>query len=396
MARFSSRHHADAGSWWARLDACWTTHDRLKAELGLWPGARHAPYLQADPAAEPTTPAQQAAAAVRGTLYVLTQCEAWWTGLLPLTGGPWTDTFQPVSAFVYRLAQSPQTGEERPQDTRAALVGFRQLTADAAYTCGQVAEAVADLGRACAELPLDATDCDVYSAFPWAALSAYFAEVHATVRGLHDWLEDMVDSWQASPTESYLLDHCGPVGDPRPEEWGSPELIAATIRKKALQLDLQGSGCALLNHAVVMSLKGTATLPTRVPGTAYRYTESGTAETYGRGVALSGRDALHAYFEKHGRDGGIWIVEMTGSRLRVGHGVTVLCRGGEFSYVDAGLGGGRRAVLGPLERADWHTNWGFDTFRVYDAGDLHPVGDPAAEWDGGAPRSNWHGSCSIQ
>ncbi|MGP3690629.1 hypothetical protein ACTVZO_39065 [Streptomyces sp. IBSNAI002] len=389
MARFSTRHQQLAAYWWSRLDEHWTEYDRLKSELDAW--SCRTSLLQPD---TPPQPAQT----VQGILRDFWECGTWWSGLNPLNGDPWQESFQPVSLFLHGLAQSPHTSSDDPGQTRASLRRIRDVARGSACGCETAAERV---GAACRELELDTTARSLRDEFAWAALDTYFTAVNATVRDLYEWLDELVDSWQATQAEAYILEHSGPVADPLPEQWGSPELIIGTIRKKAMDLGFEGAGCALLNHSVVASLKGTATLPTKIPGPEYRYTEHATAETYGTGRQLSGHDKLLRYFQRRAeaRDGGVWVVEMTGKRLGVGHGVTVICRGGEISYIDAGLGGGRRAVIGPLELADWHTAWGFDTFVVFDAGGMSPAvyqagGEPVTEWD--APRSNWNPGCTVQ
>ncbi|MCX4781704.1 hypothetical protein [Streptomyces sp. NBC_01264] len=388
MPRFSSRHQRLAAFWWTRLDEHWTEYDRLKVALDTWSSGTSLLHPDTQP---------QAAESVQGILRDFWECGAWWTGLTPLNGYAWQESFQPVSLFLHGLAQSPHTSSDSQTETRAALRRLRDMAQASAFACDTVAERVME---ACLELERDADARTLWEEFAWPVLETYFTAVRGTVRGLHEWLEELVDSWQVTEAEVYLLENCAPVAEPHPALWGSPELIAGTIRKKSLDLGFEGGGCALLNHSVVASLKGTATLPTRVPGPRYRYTESGTAETYGTGVTLKGHGALRRHIEANARDGGIWIVEMTGRKLNVGHGVTVICRAGELSYIDIGLGGGHQKIIGSLELADWHTKWGFDTFKVFDAGTMGPAGgpagegDPVTEWD--VPRSNWNPGCSVQ
>ncbi|MFJ6636947.1 hypothetical protein ACIQMR_37300 [Streptomyces sp. NPDC091376] len=164
-----------------------------------------------------------------------------------------------------------------------------------------------------------------------------------------------------SPAMRYLDEHSTTPGDLADPRWFTADGIAKAIRNSALDLGFSGSGCALLTHCVIESLKGSPTVPSTLPE-AGTFSESMSRSMYGEGARCSGKDEL-ANLMNHTRPGDIYRVNITGPGL-FGHAVAVLRTADGALYLDPGLGGGRREVCGPLQDADWLTKWGFNVFEA--------------------------------
>ncbi|MCB5164640.1 hypothetical protein LG634_07310 [Streptomyces bambusae] len=174
---------------------------------------------------------------------------------------------------------------------------------------------------------------------------------------------------EKSDTLAYVDAMTAPAPDPDDPDWMSPKRMARKMKDLTNALEFGGEGCAMVNTAVIETLKGRPTVPTRRPAPDERWPARGAARLYGdEGETLYGMRALTAYLDEQAQQvGDLFHVEMVSRDSPIGHAVTVVRTHRGLLYIDVGLGGGRRKASGRLEKAQWG-DYGFDTFTVTAAG----------------------------
>ncbi|MEV7418351.1 hypothetical protein [Streptomyces sp. NPDC089919] len=194
----------------------------------------------------------------------------------------------------------------------------------------------------------------------WKVLEQMSGTFHRLAR------EGFVDK---SPALAYVDAMTAAVEDPDASLWGSPQRMARKLKDITNDLDFRAEGCAMVNTAVIESLKGRPTVPTRRPGAGETWPRDGAKQLYGKeGATVYGMDELTRHLTAKAKaPGDLFHVQMVGKKIAVGHAVTVLRTNRGFLYVDVGLGGCRRKVTGLLATAQWQER-GFDVFTVTYAG----------------------------
>jgi hypothetical protein len=164
-----------------------------------------------------------------------------------------------------------------------------------------------------------------------------------------------------TPAETYLRRH---VGHPEAEsgEWHTLQGIAHGIRKAALELKFDGSGCGVLTYCVLESLLGSPTLPLNKPAGGEFKGEMST-QMYGiPSRPLNKQNMVNRILAE--RPGTVVQVEMGNRKADTGHSVVLVrMKTDEVIYIDTALGGCIKQVCGNVFEARWEER-GFESYFI--------------------------------